>query len=43
MYDLSGYAEEAISKFGGLESMTTLDAVILSTMELEVPQVGDYF
>jgi hypothetical protein len=39
IYDLSHFAEEAIGKFGGLSSMTTLDSVILAAMELDIPQV----
>ena len=38
-YDLSHYAQEAISKFGGLSSMTSLDSVILATIEMDIPQV----
>ena len=38
IYDLSNVAEEAIAKFGGLSSMTTLDSVILAAMELDIPQ-----
>lgn len=38
-YDLSHYAEEAISKFGGLSSMTALDSVILAAIEMDIPQV----
>ena len=38
-YDLSHYAQEAISKFGGLSSMTALDSVILATIEMDIPQV----
>jgi hypothetical protein len=38
IYDLSNFAEEAIAKFGGLSSMTTLDSVILAAMELDIPQ-----
>ena len=39
IFDLSHFAEEAISRFGGLSSMTTLDSVILAAMELDIPQV----
>ena len=38
-YDLSHYAQEAISKFGGLSSMTALDSVILACIEMDIPQV----
>ena len=38
-YDLAHYAEEAISKFGGLSSMTALDSVILAALEMDIPQV----
>jgi hypothetical protein len=42
IYDISSSAEEAIAKFGGLSSMTTLDSVILSAMELDIPQVSNH-
>ena len=39
VYDVASFAEEAIAKFGGLETMTSLDSIILSAMELDIPQV----
>ena len=39
VYELAYYAEEALSKFGGLTNMTALDSVLLAAMELDIPQV----
>ncbi len=39
VYDLPFHAEEAIAAFGGLSSMTTLDSVLLATMEMDLSQV----
>ena len=38
-YDLPYHAEEAITNFGGLGSMTTLDSVLLAVMEMDMSQV----
>jgi len=38
-YDLSFHAQQAIDKFGGLSSMTTLDSVLLAAVETDIPQV----
>ncbi len=38
-YDLSMHAQQAVSKFGGLNSMTSLDSVILATLEGDLAQV----
>lgn len=38
-FDLSRPAEAAVAAFGGLSSMTTLDSVILSALEMDLPQV----
>lgn len=39
-YSLAVYAEEAISEFGGLETMTTLDSVLSVAFEIDIPQVS---
>ena len=38
-YELSFHAQQAIDKFGGLGSMTTLDSVLLAAVETDIPQV----
>ena len=38
-YDLSYHAEQAISHFGGLKQMNTLDTILLATMEWDIPGV----
>lgn len=38
-YDLSVHAEQAINRFGGLSRMTSLDSVLLATMEQDMAQV----
>jgi len=38
-YDLSIYAQQAIDRFGGLQSLTSLDSVLLGIIELELPEV----
>ena len=38
-FDLALYAEEAIGKFGGLSSMTSLDSVVLAAFEMDITQV----
>jgi len=39
IYDLPFHAEEAITNFGGLSSMTSLDSILLAAMELDISQV----
>ncbi|QQP37908.1 Nuclear pore complex protein Nup85like, partial [Caligus rogercresseyi] len=39
VYNLPYHAEQALSAFGGLEAMCTLDAVILATMEMDIPAI----
>ena len=41
IYDVGNFAAEAMAKFGGMNSMTTLDSVIFSAMELDVGQVNE--
>jgi len=38
-YDLGLYAQQAVDRFGGLQSMTSLDSVLLGIIELDVPEV----
>ena len=38
-YDLGLYAQQAVDRFGGLQSMTALDSVLLGIIELDVPEV----
>ena len=38
-YDLAVYGQQAVDKFGGLSGMTTLDSVLLATLEGDIPQV----
>lgn len=38
-YDLSIYAQQAIDRFGGLDSLTSLDSVLLGIIELDIPEV----
>jgi len=38
-YDLAVHGQQAVDKFGGLSGMTTLDSVLLATLEGDVPQV----
>ncbi|XP_023344077.1 nuclear pore complex protein Nup85 [Eurytemora carolleeae] len=38
-YDLSIYAQQAMDRFGGLQSMTSLDSVLLGIIELDIPEV----
>jgi len=38
-YDLSVHGQQAVDKFGGLGSMTTLDSVLLAALEADIPQV----
>jgi len=38
-YDLSVHGQQAIDKFGGLSTMTTLDSVLLAVLEADIPQV----
>ena len=39
IYDLSVHGQQAIDKFGGLSSMTTLDSVLLAVLEADILQV----
>ncbi|XP_040571097.1 nuclear pore complex protein Nup85 [Lepeophtheirus salmonis] len=39
VYNLPYHAEHAISQFGGLDAMCTLDSVILATIEMDVPAI----
>ena len=38
-YDLSVHGQQAIDKFGGLSSMTTMDSVLLAVLEADILQV----
>ena len=38
-YDLGVYAQQAIDRFGGLDTLTSLDSVLLGLTELDLPQV----
>ena len=38
-YDLGIHGQQAVDKFGGLSSMTTLDSVLLAALEADIPQV----
>jgi len=39
VYDLAIHGQQAVDKFGGLSSMTTLDSVLLAALEADIPQV----
>ena len=39
-YDLGIHGQQAVDKFGGLSTMTTLDSVLLAALEADIPQVG---
>ena len=43
IYDLPYHAQEAITHFGGVESMTTLDSVLLAAMEMDMSLFMDIF
>lgn len=38
-YDLNIHAQQAVDRFGGLHSMTSLDSVLLGVLESDIPQV----
>ena len=38
-YDLGVHGQQAVDRFGGLSSMTTLDSVLLAALESDIPQV----
>ncbi len=38
-YELGVHGAQAVDRFGGLCSMTTLDSVLLADLEADIPQV----